>query len=553
MSHQSELIAQDIEAYLRQHEQKELLRLLTCGSVDDGKSTLIGRLLHDSKMIYEDQLDAIRNDSRKSGTTGEAVDLALLVDGLQAEREQGITIDVAYRYFSTARRKFIIADTPGHEQYTRNMATGASTCDLAIILIDARHGVQTQTKRHSFIASLLGIRHVIVAVNKMDLVDFSQQRFEEIRKEYLAFTGQLKIPDLHFIPLSALNGDNVVHPSDSTPWYDGLPLMELLETVEIGGDTNLETFRMPVQYVNRPNLNFRGYCGTIASGVVHPGDAICVLPSGKTSRIKSIVSYEGELNEAFAPMAVTLTLADEIDISRGDLLIHPEQRPAVGQRFAAHLVWMNEQALLPGREYYLKHNTRTVIGQVTEISHRIDVNTLDAHPGGDRLSLNEIALCELAVQSPLAFDAYADNPGTGAFILIDRINNLTVGAGMITQNLEEGDTDQELPALERAEREARFRQRSGSVALTGAAAGLAEALERRLFSMGHNPVLITPSQWPDLQAIGPALAAWAHQKGQLLIVADEAAESWADAHYQTAKLADLIAALQRDHWIEAAQ
>ena len=324
MSHQSDLISTDINAYLAQHERKELLRLLTCGSVDDGKSTLIGRLLHDSKMIYEDQLAAIEADSVKSGTTGGNIDLALLVDGLQAEREQGITIDVAYRYFSTAKRKFIIADTPGHEQYTRNMATGASTCDLAIILIDARHGVQVQTRRHSFIASLLGIKHIIVAVNKMDLVDFSESVFNEIKADYLKFSEKLDPASFHFIPLSALTGDNVVNPSEHTPWYDGGALMPLLESIEIAGDKNYSDFRFPVQYVNRPNLNFRGFCGTVASGVIRKGDEVTVLPSNKTSRIKSIVTYDEELELAHAAMAVTLTLEDEIDVSRGDILAHPE-------------------------------------------------------------------------------------------------------------------------------------------------------------------------------------------------------------------------------------
>jgi len=327
MSHQSDLISTDINAYLAQHERKELLRLLTCGSVDDGKSTLIGRLLYDTKMIYEDQLSAIKSDSVKSGTTGDKVDLALLTDGLQAEREQGITIDVAYRYFSTAKRKFIIADTPGHEQYTRNMATGASNCELAIILIDARHGVMTQTRRHTFIASLLGIRHLIVAINKMDLMDHDEAVFEGIKRDYLAFTADLETGDLTFIPISALNGDNVVNSSTQMPWYAGPTLMHMLENVKIAADKNFEDFRFPVQYVNRPNLNFRGYCGTVASGVVRKGDTVTVLPSGKLSRVKSIVTYDEELEAAFPPLAVTLTLEDEIDISRGDMLVHGDNLP----------------------------------------------------------------------------------------------------------------------------------------------------------------------------------------------------------------------------------
>jgi bifunctional enzyme CysN/CysC len=347
MSHQSELISTDIQAYLAQHERKELLRFLTCGSVDDGKSTLIGRLLHDSKLIYEDQLAAMQRDSLRCGTTGDEVDLALLVDGLQAEREQGITIDVAYRYFSTARRKFIIADTPGHEQYTRNMATGASNCDLAIILVDARYGVQTQTRRHSFIVSLLGIRHVIVAINKMDLVDFSKTVYESIRDAYLEFARGLDVTEIRFIPLSALNGDNVVRRSERTPWFDGAPLMELLDTIEIADDENFDDLRFPVQWVNRPNLDFRGFSGTLAAGVLKKGDAVLALPSRKRSRVKAIVTYDGELEEAFPPQAITVTLEDEIDVSRGDMLVRLGQEPTLDSRFDAHLVWMAEAPLLP--------------------------------------------------------------------------------------------------------------------------------------------------------------------------------------------------------------
>ena len=328
MSHQSNLIATDIEAYLAQHERKDLLRFLTCGSVDDGKSTLIGRLLYDSKMIYEDQLEAIKKDSVRHGTTDTEFDPALLTDGLKAEREQGITIDVAYRYFSTAKRKFIIADTPGHEQYTRNMATGASTCDLAIILVDARHGILTQTRRHSFIASLLGIRHIIVAVNKMDLVDYSQEVFERIVKDYTDFAARLELNDVRFLPMAALRGDNVVNTSAHMPWYTGSPLMHLLEEVYIASDANLIDFRFPVQYVNRPNPDFRGFCGTVASGIVRPGDEIMVFPSRKTSRVKAIHTFEGEVEQAMPPLAVTLTLEDEIDVSRGDMLVHPQQYPS---------------------------------------------------------------------------------------------------------------------------------------------------------------------------------------------------------------------------------
>jgi len=359
------LIETDIEAYLHQHQNKELLRFLTCGSVDDGKSTLIGRLLHDTQMIYEDQLHALKKDSERMGTTGEELDLALLVDGLQAEREQGITIDVAYRYFSTAKRKFIIADTPGHEQYTRNMATGASTCDLAVILIDARKGVLTQTRRHSFIVSLLGIRHIVVAINKMDLMEWRQDVFENIRNQYLDFAGKLEVPDIRFIPMSALKGDNVVESSANMPWYQGPSLLEVLESVEVWMDRNFDQVRFPVQYVIRPNLDFRGFSGTLAAGVVHPGDEVVVLPSGKKSRVKDIVTYDGNLERAFPPQAITLTLEDEIDVSRGDMIVRTDNLPHIADRCHAHIVWMTEKPLIPGRQYTIKQATRTVTGSVS--------------------------------------------------------------------------------------------------------------------------------------------------------------------------------------------
>ncbi|HLF98786.1 MAG TPA: sulfate adenylyltransferase subunit CysN [Methylococcaceae bacterium] len=496
MSHQSDLIASDIHAYLALHERKELLRLLTCGNVDDGKSTLIGRLLHDSKMIYEDQLAAIQRDSKTVGTTGGELDLALLVDGLQAEREQGITIDVAYRYFSTARRKFIIADTPGHEQYTRNMATGASTCDLAIILIDARHGVRTQTRRHSFIVSLLGIRHIVVAINKMDLAEFSQGVFEQIRDDYLAFAGGLDLHDIRCVPISALQGDNVVQPSAAMPWYTGQPLMEILETIEIASDRNLKNFRFPVQYVNRPHLDFRGYSGTVAAGIVRPGDTVMVLPSRKTSRIKSIVTQDGELGEAFPPQAVTLTLEDEIDVSRGDILVHPGDAPSVDGRLHAHLVWMSEAPLVPGKQYFIKHATRTVTGSVAEIRHRVDVNTLERIPA-DQLRLNEIALCDIALNVPIAFDPYALSKGTGAFVVIDRLTNVTVGAGMIVGK---GKEVSDFHPVSTAERSARFGQRAVVVHLTGERREtLAWELERALFDLGHVAAVLG-SEHPGEQA-----------------------------------------------------
>jgi len=491
MSHQSDLIATDIDAYLAQHERKELLRFLTCGNVDDGKSTLIGRLLHDSKMIYEDQLAAVQADSVKSGTTGAGkIDLALLVDGLQAEREQGITIDVAYRYFSTATRKFIIADTPGHEQYTRNMATGASTCDLAVILIDARYGVQTQTKRHSFITSLLGIKHIIVAVNKMDLVGYSEEIFRKIKDDYRAFIKPLDLRDVHFIPMSALDGDNVVNPSAHMPWFTGLPMMELLNTIEIASDHNFEDARFPVQYVNRPNLDFRGFCGTVASGVFHKGDAITALPSGKTSTIKSIVTFDGDLDQAFAGMAVTLTLQDEIDISRGDFILGLQQTaPSVADKFKATIVWMAEQAMAPGRQYVIKLATRSVSGSISVIHHRIDVNSLEHHDA-DELKLNEIGSCTLTVNAPTVFDLYKRNKTTGSFIVIDRLSNVTVGAGMITGNAGVEDWS----PVSADERATRFSQTASIIALIGSnAKQLAYPLERKLFDAGHAPTVLEHS------------------------------------------------------------
>ncbi|MEI6268541.1 MAG: sulfate adenylyltransferase subunit CysN [Methylococcaceae bacterium] len=499
MSHQSDLISTDIDAYLTQHENKELLRFLTCGNVDDGKSTLIGRLLHDSKMIYEDQLAAVQADSVKSGTTGAGkIDLALLVDGLQAEREQGITIDVAYRYFSTSTRKFIIADTPGHEQYTRNMATGASTCDLAIILIDARYGVQTQTKRHSFIASLLGIQHIIVAINKMDLMDYSEATFNKIKQDYLSFTDTLDLHDIYFIPMSALDGDNVVNRSENMPWFTGEPLMEALNSVQIANDHNFDDARFPVQYVNRPNLDFRGFCGTVASGIFRKGDQITALPSGKSSKIKAIVTYDGELEEAYPPMAVTLTLETEIDISRGDILIGTEkQAPIVADKFKATIVWMTEKALTPGRQYTLKLATRSVSGSVAFIHHRIDVNTLEHHDAVE-LQLNEIGSCTVTVNAPVVFDPYKTNKGTGAFIIIDRLTNGTVGAGMIT-----GATDNEnQQCVSTDERAARYSQKATAIALTGSASKeVAYKLERKLFDNGHATTVLETQNTALIKAI----------------------------------------------------
>ena len=492
MSHQSDLISTDINAYLAQHERKELLRLLTCGSVDDGKSTLIGRLLHDSKMIYEDQLKAIKADSVKSGTTGDEMDLALLVDGLQAEREQGITIDVAYRYFSTAKRKFIIADTPGHEQYTRNMATGASTCDLAVILIDARHGVQVQTRRHSFITSLLGIKHIVVAINKMDLVSFSQEVFERIKADYLALASKLQKADFYFIPMSALKGDNVVNPSEHMPWYEGPTLMSLFETVEIAKNRNLKDLRFPVQYVNRPNLNFRGFCGTLASGVVRKGDEIMVLPSEKKSRVKSIVTYDEELESAFTDMAITLTLEDEIDISRGDVIVHSDNYPVVTDTFHATVVWMAEQPMLPGKLYDFKLGPRTVSGRFRTLQYQIDVNTLEKGPA-PTLELNGIGECEINTEQVVCVDNYVANRNTGAFIVIDRLTNATIGAGMISVTQAESTlhthSSRSTLHVTREERAARYGQSAATVVFTGLSGSgkstLAHGLERRLFDMGR--------------------------------------------------------------------
>lgn len=492
MSHQSELISTDINAYLAQHERKELMRLLTCGSVDDGKSTLIGRLLHDSKMIYEDQLNAIKADSVKSGTTGGAVDLALLVDGLQAEREQGITIDVAYRYFSTARRKFIIADTPGHEQYTRNMATGASTCDLAVILIDARHGVQVQTRRHSFITSLLGIKHIVVAINKMDLVEYSEEIYEKIKADYIRFSAKLPAAEFHFIPMSALDGDNVVNPSEHMPWYEGQTLMSLFETVEIAKNRNMHDLRFPVQYVNRPNLNFRGFCGTLASGIVRKGDEIVVLPSQKRSRVKSIVTYDEELESAHTEMAITLTMEDEIDISRGDMIVHSDNYPFVTDVFKATLVWMTEKVMLPGALYDFKFGTKTVTGKITTLLYRTDVNTLDKGPA-PTLELNEIGECEINVDQEVCIDSYTENRSTGAFIIVDRMSNVTIAAGMVStegaHSTVHSETSDVKAHVTREERAARYGQHPTTVMFIGLSGSgkstLAHGLERRLFDLGR--------------------------------------------------------------------
>jgi sulfate adenylyltransferase large subunit len=478
----------DIQSFLQQEEQKELLRFTTAGSVDDGKSTLIGRLLYDSKGVYEDQLSSVKKASvnRSAGP----IDFSLLTDGLKAEREQGITIDVAYRYFSTPKRKFIIADTPGHEQYTRNMATGASTAELAIVLVDARKGVLQQSRRHAFIASLLGIPNVVVAVNKMDLVEFRRDVFEDIRREFLHFSRDLAIPNLHFIPISALDGDNVVQPSPKTPWYTGGSLLNYLETVPLGTGVKWEDMRFPVQYVIRPTLDFRGYAGQVASGIVRPGDPVMVLPSGRTSRVKSIVAFEGELKAAHPPMSVTICLEDEIDISRGDMLVSPSRMPHVSRRLESMIVWMHADPMEVDKPYLLKHTTQQVRATITAVLHRVDIHTL-AKNDATELQLNEIGSVAIETHKPLYFDAYRENRATGSFILIDPITNSTVAAGMITTRAKEkrqansalSGVEFERSRLTPGERFARSGHHPATIWLT-ARVDVAYLVERELFDRG---------------------------------------------------------------------
>jgi bifunctional enzyme CysN/CysC len=475
-------------------ESKSLLRFLTCGSVDDGKSTLIGRLLYDSKLLFEDQLATLARDSKKHGTTGEDLDFALLVDGLQAEREQGITIDVAYRFFATARRKFIVADTPGHEQYTRNMATGASTADLAVILVDARNGLLTQTRRHSFIASLLGIRHVLLAVNKIDLVGYSQAVFERIAAEYRDFAEPLGFKTLAAVPISARFGDNVLHRSAAMTWHRGPTLIEYLETVEAGEDRRAWPFRMAVQWVNRPNQDFRGFSGTLAGGRVRPGEPIVVARSGKSTRVKSIVTPQGARPEATAGEAVTLTLEDEIDISRGDLLAPPDARPEVSDQFAAHVIWMHEEPLIPGRPYLVKIGAATVTATVTEIKHKVDINSFQKL-AGKTLALNEIGLVNVETHEPIAFDPYDTNRETGAFIVIDRLSNLTVGAGMIRFGLRRASNIHwQAVTVTKAARASLKGQRPCCLWFTGLSGSgkstVANLLEKRLHALGRHTFLL---------------------------------------------------------------
>jgi bifunctional enzyme CysN/CysC len=483
-----------IEAYLLEQAAKTTLRFLTCGSVDDGKSTLIGRLLYDSKMIFEDQLAALEADSKRVGTQGEDIDLALLVDGLAAEREQGITIDVAYRYFATDRRKFVVADTPGHEQYTRNMATGASNADVAVILIDARKGVLTQTRRHSYIVSLFGIRDVVLAVNKMDLVDYREEIFRDIVEDYRDFAKALGELNIHAIPLSALKGDNVMSASTAMPWYDGQTLLQFLEEVQVHEDLESRPFRMPVQWVNRPNLDFRGFSGTIASGSIKPGDRIRVLPSSRESTVTRIVTYDGDLAEAQPGQAVTLVLADEIDISRGDVIAVADTPPQATDQLAAHLLWMSDQPMYPGRQYYLKAGTRTVPCVVTELKHSVNVNTMRTQPAKSLL-LNEVGVANLSLGQRMAFESFQDNADLGSFILMDRLTNATVGAGLFDFSLRRADNIHwQALAVDKARRASLKHQQPCVIWLTGLSGSgkstIANLLEARLHDLNRHTYLL---------------------------------------------------------------
>ncbi len=494
MAHRSELIAEDIDAYLASHQYKSLLRFITCGSVDDGKSTLIGRLLYESHLVFEDHLAMLEADSARVGTQGSDLDFALLLDGLAAEREQGITIDVAYRYFSTELRKFIVADTPGHEQYTRNMVTGASTADVAVILVDARKGVLTQTRRHSYLVSLLGIKRVIVAVNKMDLVDYSEEIFEAIKTEYLDFAARIGLDDTTFVPLSALQGDNLTEPSHNTLWYHGPTLMGYLETVPVDDDTALSPFRMPVQWVNRPNLDFRGFSGRIVGGSIRPGDPVRVLPAGTTSTVERIVTMDGDLSEAIAGQSVTLTFADEIDASRGDVICAADSPAEVADQFEAHVVWMHEDAMLPGRPYLMKLGTRTVGLTIGNPKYRIDVNSLD-HLAAATLELNEIGVCNLSLDRAIPFDPYTDNRDTGGFVIIDKLTQNTVGAGLLRFALRRSHNIhwQEMH-VEKASRAEMNDHRPGIVWLTGLSGSgkstIANIVESKLYAMGVRTYLL---------------------------------------------------------------
>jgi bifunctional enzyme CysN/CysC len=495
MAHaRDDLLATDIEGYLDAHEHKSMLRFITCGSVDDGKSTLIGRLLYDSKLVFEDHLTALESDSKKVGTQGGELDFALLVDGLAAEREQGITIDVAYRFFSTEQRKFIVADTPGHEQYTRNMVTGASTAELAVILIDARKGVLTQTRRHSYLVSLLGIRHVVLAINKLDLVDYSQQVFDDIVDDYLAFAKDIGLENIVAIPLSALRGDNITEPSENTPWYTGPTLIGHLETADVAEDLEAKPFRMPVQWVNRPDLDFRGFAGQIAGGRVRPGDRVRILPSGRESAVARVVTYDGDLEEAVAGQSVTITLTDEVDVSRGDVLAAATAPASVADQFESHIVWMSEEPMLPGRPYLLKVGTRTVGVTVAQPKYKVNVNTLE-HTAAKTLELNEIGVCNINLDRPVPFDPYGENRDMGGFVLIDRFTNNTVAAGLLHFALRRAD-NVHWQAIE-VDKEAHANlkgQRPALVWFTGlSGAGkstIANIVERKLHEQGRHTYLL---------------------------------------------------------------
>jgi len=491
---QSAQITNDIDGYLKEQEQKSFLRFITCGSVDDGKSTLIGRLLYDSKLIFEDQLASLESDSKKVGTQGGDIDFALLVDGLAAEREQGITIDVAYRFFSTDKRKFIVADTPGHEQYTRNMATGASSADVAVILIDARKGILTQTRRHSYIVNLLGIRHAVVAINKMDLVDYAEDTFQKIADDYREFAKNLNFSSITFVPMSALKGDNITEPSEQMSWYHGPALLGLLETIDISRQVTDAAFRMPVQWVNRPNLDFRGFSGTIAAGIVKQGDKIIALPSGKFSHVKSIVTSDGDLDFAVADQAVTLTLEDEIDISRGDVIAEFDRRPETTDQFQAQIIWMHDQPMLPGRPYLFKTTNKTVSGEVMDLKYKVNVNSLE-HEAGKTLGLNEVGLCTVNLDNVIVFDCYKDTPALGSFIMIDKISNVTVAAGMIDFGLRRAtNVHWQAVDVDKATRAEQKRQKPVVLWFTGLSASgkstIANLVEKKLHVLGKHTYLL---------------------------------------------------------------
>jgi bifunctional enzyme CysN/CysC len=507
MAHKDEMIATDIVGYLQAHENKSLLRFITCGSVDDGKSTLIGRLLYESKLIFEDQLATLEADSRKMGTQGERIDFALLVDGLAAEREQGITIDVAYRFFSTEKRKFIVADTPGHEQYTRNMATGASTADLAVVMIDARKGVLTQTRRHSFIVSMLGVRHVVLCINKMDLVDYSQHVYNQIDEDYRAFAASLGIDNIVSIPVSALEGDNVTGHSGRMPWYNGPTLIEHLESVDVETDDQVSPFRMPVQWVNRPNLDFRGFSGQVASGTVRPGDRIKVLPSGKASRVARIVTHDGDLERAVAGQSVTLTLADEVDVSRGDVIATANAPCEVADQFEAHILWMSANHMLPGRPYVMKIGARTVACTPASPKFKINVNTLE-ELAAKTLELNEIGICNISLDRDIAFDTYSENHDTGGFVLIDRLSNETVGMGLLRFALRRASNiHRQAMVIDKAARAEQKNQKPAILWFTGLSgsgkSAIADIVSQKLHALNRHTATLDGDNGSRTSAVSP--------------------------------------------------